>query len=434
MIKLNNQLFTLHTLLFVTLITPQVTFGQAKTEDYMKFFNEKNFLKSVELIENRLKEFYNKRIEYRIVTSDFISARKTDSDIDLRKLFRNRKVENNFAEANNEIHTLHLYAGKSYSNLNKYNSSLSHYFQCLRFKLIEPNRDDPIFYEIAQVYKKAGNSPGYANSLETAYELNPRKPEYSLELGILLIKLNQKKKALYHLLRYISSTEDAIDSRLYLTIGNLSIENGKFLEGEKYYKKYLVEKPDDANILFALGSISMTKTGNIPLALELFTKSLTFLSDKDISKKSKAHEYIGDIAWNSLNFKQALISYGEALKYQEKMESEVKKFEKKLMDVDTKIKAIKYALVTKKNYDDFSAYETLIDDKSRAEQDLNIIKREYRKLNPGRVRWHIADSHERAENYSDAIEYYRQSISFNYQSDEARKKITKLQLKINRGY
>ena len=268
--------------------------------DFMNQYNNKNYSKSVELIESRLKVLYSKRVEYRIVSLDFISMKKPENEIDLKKFFRNRKNTNVLIEDNSELFNLHVYAGRSYVQLKKYDNSLNHFYQALRFKNLEINKDDVIFYEIAQIYMKKKEFPAYQMMLESASALNPGKYDYSRELGIQLSSTGDKKKAIYHLERYIKNTENTIDPKLYIIIGNLYEDTGKYLETERYYKKYLENKPDDPYILFALANISYERTGNHGEALRLFQKSVQLLPEKDIYRKSKSYECIGDISWKNL--------------------------------------------------------------------------------------------------------------------------------------
>jgi len=75
-----------------------------------------------------------------------------------------------------------------------------------------------------------------------------------------------------------------------------------------------------------------------------------------------------------------------------------------------------------------------MDEKGKKEAELRQIENEYNKLNAGKVRWNIAYSLERLEKLNEAIAYYRDAISFDFNSNQARKKIINLELKIKRGY
>ncbi|MFC1670085.1 hypothetical protein ACFL20_06790, partial [Spirochaetota bacterium] len=91
-------------------------------------------------------------------------------------------------------------------------------------------------------------------------------------------------------------------------------------------------------------------------------------------------------------------------------------------------------LLKNKDFDKYQEYEFLLDEKGKVEFQFKNKKHEYRLLNSGKVRWKIATSYERTGKYKKAIMHYREAISYNYKSNSARKKITKLELKIKRGY
>lgn len=409
-------------------------YSQDAGGDYLKLFNEKNFTRSAEVVEKRLREFYAKRVEYRVVSLDFITMKKPESEIDLKKFFKNRKNSNMFIEENREVFNLHIHAGRCYNELKKYDSSLNHYMQSLRFKNLELHKDDAVFYEIAQVYRKKNRTLAYLNMLELAYTLNPEKYSYSHELGMQLARTGERKKGIYHLERYVKHTEENLDPHIFLTIGNLYEDLGKYLETEKYYQKYLEQKPGDPHIIFALANLSFQRTGNHAGAFQLFRKAIELLPETEIYRKSKSYEYMADISWKELDYRGAIESYRQVIRYQESVRKQVSDAERKIGEIDAKILALKASIMTKKDFDDFSAYEMMQEDRGKAEQELSRVMREYNKLNPGKVRWFMADSFEKSGDYQEAMGYYRESIAFNYNSNEAREKITKLQLKIKRGY
>ena len=70
----------------------------------------------------------------------------------------------------------------------------------------------------------------------------------------------------------------------------------------------------------------------------------------------------------------------------------------------------------------------------KLKKEIENLQLEFNKLQPGRLRWFIAVSNEKIENYSEAIKYYREAIKYDYNSNNAREMIIKLQLKIKRGY
>ena len=406
-------------------------------EDYVSSYKNNDYKKSYEIITAKLNLIYSKRVEERRIPAGYISLSNVGEDKDLLTLFKKRKEKGFFIEDNSELADLHLYAGRCSFKLDKKKDALNHYVQSLRFRNLELTRDDVLFYEIALVLKSY-NDPlffkGYIDAMEQAYSLNPANYGYSYDIGNALAVTREKKKAIFHLRRYVENTEDEKKPEVYLKLGNLYESIEKYVETEKYYDEYLRLKPDDAEILFALGYISYFRTGNYILSESSLQSALKILKEQDIYRRSKSYEYLGDMAYNNLKFDKALLFYTECIGYQDKiLESQkLKNNEKK--EINLKINSLKEALINNKEFEKYEDYEILIDERNRIDKELENIQLEFARLQPGRVRWFMAISNEKSEKYEEAIKYYREVIKFDYNSNDARKMIVKLQLKIKRGY
>ena len=430
----------------IIFFTAQAASPQPGPEEYTDLYNSGNYAKTLELINKKLEEFYITRVEDKRIPTGFITMKDASRDVDLKMLFRNRKAEPFLIEDNPAVSALHLYAARCYFKLSKDNTSLSyyktsnydyalnHYIQTLRYKKIEEKKDDVIYYEISQVFKKGGYFDAYVNYLETASSLNMDNYAYSLELGRALYRTGSKKRAIYHLERYINGTDETISPELYLMLGNLYEDIAKYLETEKHYIRYLEKKPDDGHIQFALGHIAYYRTGNYPLAIRSLDRALTLLPEKEIFKRSKTYEYKADISLQELEFENAARFYSETIKYQDAIAGSVSDKKSEIADLNLKIRDLKSNLLRNENFEQYEEYENLMDKKGTLEMELRQIENEYNKLNAGKVRWNIAYSLERMEKLNDAIKYYRDAIAFDYNPNLARKKIINLELKIKRGY
>jgi tetratricopeptide (TPR) repeat protein len=404
-------------------------------DDFLPYYNKGEYKKALEIIQGEIKNEYGKRVAEKRVPSDFISFKKVEEGVNLNALFRERREKGFFIEDNSKLFNLHLYAGRCYYNLTEYDRSLNHYYQALRFKPLEFQKDDIIFYEIAQTYKKLNLNVNYLRMLETSYSLNPDKYEYSLELGNALYRTPEKKKAIYHLERYTRARSDDIgDPEIFLKIGNLNEDIGRYLETVKYYKKYLEKKPDDGYIHFALGYLAYKRTGDFPLAIESFDKSLALLPEKDILRRSKANEYKADIYLKEREFEKATNLYQETIKYQDRILADIDKRKKEILKIRDQIHKLKSSLIKEQDFNKFTEYQYQSEERGRIELENREKNYEFNKLNAGKVRWNLAESYERMGKLQRAIDYYRESISFNYNSNKARERIIKLRLKIKRGY
>jgi tetratricopeptide (TPR) repeat protein len=220
----------------------------------------------------------------------------------------------------------------------------------LRFKKVEEKKDDIIYYEMAQVYKKGKYFNAYIRTLEQASSLNPDNYSYSLELGRELYRTGMKKRAIYHLARYINAADEPVSPELYLMLGNLYEDIGQYLETEKYYIKYLEKKPDDGYAQFALGHIALMRTGNYPLALQSLDRALQLLSENEIFRISKIYEYKADIVMQELDFDSAVRYYSETIKYQNKIADDIKNRKSEIAELSIKIRKLKSSLLKEENF------------------------------------------------------------------------------------
>jgi tetratricopeptide (TPR) repeat protein len=386
-------------------------------------------------ITDRLNEIYSKRVDGKRIPSDFIAFGAERQRMNINKLFRDRKAEPFLIEDNQELYTLHTAMGQCLYETKVYNDALNHLYQALRFRAIRYDGEDKIFYLISRVNKKVGSEQGYLDALETAYSINERQFDYSLELGRALYRTRDRKKAIYHLERYVKAKGDAVtDLSVYLMLAGLSEDVGRYLDTERYYLIYLEKKPDDGFIHFALGHAAFKNTGNYVLSEKELKTAIRILPDTEVYRKGKAFEYIGDMKFNTLKWQESIVSYQETIRYQTMVLKDIEKSDAEIAKIEQEIRTLKSDLLKEKNYVKYNEYQFREQEKQRILAEKKEKKYEYDKLEPGRVLWNIAECHEKIEKLEDAIGFYRQVISFGYRTNDAREKIVKLQLKIKRGY
>ena len=102
--------------------------------------------------------------------------------------------------------------------------------------------------------------------------------------------------------------------------------------------------------------------------------------------------------------------------------------------MNDEIREAKSAIKTEKLYERYDKYQKLNLEKGKLEFTNREMKYEFWKINPGKIRWNMALSYERMDKPDQAIQYFNEAVSFDYNSNEARDKIRKLKLKIKRGY
>jgi tetratricopeptide (TPR) repeat protein len=423
-------------LYLIIILSASSLFAQS-ADDYRALYENKEYGKSYDIVISRLNEIYSKMVEEKRVPVGYISLTNIGEDVDLVSLFRNRKEKGFFLEDNSELSELHFFAAGCSVRLGKKRDGLNHYIQSLRYRKIELQRDDVIFYEISQLFKTYNESlyfKGYIDALEQAYTLNQTEYSYSHELGNALYTTRENKKAIFHLRRYVENTQGEIEPELYLKLASLYEGIEKYLETEKYYNEYLRLKPDDAEILFALGYIAYLKTGNYILAESFLQRALTILKEDDIYRRSKSYEYLGDMLFNNLKYKRAIEHYQQCINYQKSILESIGSGKDKRAEKNGEINKLKEALINNKEFDKYEEYEILVDERNRIDKTIENLQLEFTKLQPGKVRWFLALSYEKIEQYEEAITYYREAITYNYNSNNARDMIVKLKLKIKRGY
>jgi len=407
--------------------------------DYAALMNSGDYQGALKIIMPLIEDANSKRVDDKRVPSDFITLGMGNEGVSktrqMNRMFRERKAEPFFVENNPELSALHRAAARCMYETAVFDDSLNHYYQSLRYHQPEPDKDDQIFYEMAQVYRKKKQIRPYCDMLEDAYELNGRKYEYSLELGRALFRTNDKKKAIFHLERYVQSRGDELkELDVLIMLAGLNEGINRFLETQKYYQMYLTKKPDDGIIHFALGHIACKNTGDYKLARSELGKAIELLPAGEVFRKAKAYEYIGDMSFNALKFERAAEEYLQTVKYQDLVLKEIEKNDSDIKKIDDEIRLLKTNLLKEKNYVQYNEYQFQMQEKERILSEKREKKYEYEKLEPGKSRWNIAECYEKAEQYEEAVQWYRQAITFSYRPNDAREKIVKLQLKIKRGY
>lgn len=427
-----------HCFLKIVLLSAAITLyagsvSSQTLDEVVALYEKQDYKGASEKAQASLAKIYELRSGERLTPSEHDIMKNLESGKRLlEKAYRERKASGFFIENNEEISTLHLYLARAYHKQGKFDYALNNYLQALRFRVIKPEKDDVVFYEIAELYRDWNQLEAYARMLEAAYELNPSHPDYSLKLGIALSKTNEKKKSIFHLERYLRAKPDPDDPKLFLLLGNLYEDTGRYLDTVENYKKYLEKKPDDGYIHFALGFLAYKRTGNFNLAKKSFVESLKFLPEDDILRRSKISEYMGDIHLKDLEFEKAAEAYKSTAQYQEEILSDIKGKIEEIKKIQEQIKKLK-STVPKKGESRMDIYA---EQDKKGEIELKAKQKEYlfTKLNAGKVRWNLAWAHERLGNLDTAIQYYKQAIDFDYNPNGAREKIQKLQLKIKRGY
>lgn len=422
-------------LIFFIMLSPSILFSQER-ENYQTLYEKGEYSNALSAAIEKINEHYSKRVDDTRVPSGYISLRNTGEDVDLIALFKNRKERGFFIENNPELSELHLYAGRSSSKLNKRRDALNHYIQSLRFREIEYKRDDLIFYEIAEVLKSY-NSPeffrGYTDALEQAYSLNIENYNYSYELGMALSSTREVKKAIFHLERYVKNTPEA-PAEAVLKIASLHDSSGKYIEAEKNYNRYLMEVPDNGEIHFALGYLAYARTGNYILAESSFMAALKYIDENDIYRRSKCYEYMGDMAYSNLKYEKASLMYRSTIEYQNMVLGSIDGAKRDLDTIKAEINVLKQDLIRNKDFEKYEEYEIVQESQGEKEKELENLENSFNRLNPGKVRWNLAEINEKLDKNEAAINYYRECIKFDYKSRKARTRIEKLQLKIKRGY
>jgi tetratricopeptide (TPR) repeat protein len=106
----------------------------------------------------------------------------------------------------------------------------------------------------------------------------------------------------------------------------------------------------------------------------------------------------------------------------------------KRAEKNAEINKLKEALINNREFEKYEEYEILVDERNKIDKEIESLQLAFTKLQPGKVRWFLAVSYEKTEQYEEAINYYREAITYNYYPNNARDMIIKLKLKIKRGY
>jgi len=421
----------------VILFFPIINHAQTESGDFKTQYNSRDYIKSLESINVRLNEYYTRNVAERRIPEQMISILNVGEKTDLIQLFRKRKEKGFLIENNPEMAELHLYAARNLSALNRKRDALNNYIQSLRFSTYEDMKDDIIYYEISGIFKSLDEGiyfKGYIDSLEQAYIFNKNNYEYSRELGLALFSTEDKKKAAYHLERYIEFSGDKSNPELFKKLASLYESIKKYMEAEKYYNEYLRYKPEDGAVHYSLGYLAYYHTGNYTLAESSFEAALRLLREDDLYRRSKSLEYLADMSYSNLKYSKSIDLYMNGIKYQDMIRERIDQKNRELSAINVQINNMKKEVIYKQDFNNYEEFEMLQDDKGKIESEIDNLKYQFKNMNPGKIRWNIAEIYTKKTKYEDAIKYYREAVHFNYNANQSRDMITKLQLKIRRGY
>lgn len=421
----------------VILFLPIINHAQTESDDFKTAYNSRNYAKSLELINVKLNEYYLKKVEDRRIPEQMISILNVGEKTDLIELFRKRKEKGFLIEDNAEMSELHLYAARSLSALNKKRDALNNYIQSLRFSKYEDMKDDIVYYEISGIFKTMDGGiyfKGYIDSLEQAYIFNKNNYMYSRELGLALFRTEDKKKAAYHLERFVKESGETPDPDIYLKLASLYESIKKYMEAEKNYNEYLRYKPEDGGVHYSLGYLAYFHTGNYTLAESSFKAALRLLREDDLYRRSKSLEYLADMSYSNLKYTRSIELYQNGIEYQKMIQERIEQKKKELASINQKINEMKSEVIYKLDFNNFEEFEMLQDDQGKVETEIDNLKYQFKNMNPGKIRWNLAEIYTKTAKYEEAIRYYREAVYFNYNANLSRDMITKLQLKIRRGY
>jgi len=425
---MNTKLPILITLLLLFFISTHL-FGQ----NYIDHIQQKKFSEALIIIQSQLDDIYSKRSIEKLIPTSYVAIEKIEEGIDLQKIFSERKMQPYFIENNNTLYALHTNAALCYQNIYKYHEALQHYFQALRFTTIG-EKDHTIFYSIAQIFKKINKFNAYLFYLEEAYEIKPDNYDYSLELSLALSSGKSKKKALFHLNRYIASKGDSVPPNLYLIAANCYESIGDYINAAQQYTLYLNHKPNDYAVLFALGYLAYTKISDMKLAYKSFINAIPLFNENDWVLKGLSYTMLGDIECMDLNYKNGLEHYLQSIAISENMKKTMDDKKAYIHTINDKINAIKSTLLANKDIALYPQYQTLMDELGNNQLELRQLEHEYSKLNVGELSFKIAVTHENIMQFNQAIEWYNKTIAYGVKIRESSKKIENLQLKISRGF
>ncbi len=413
-------------------------------KDFRSLYDEGKFTESLDMIDKELRDFYSNRVRDKLAPGRFNSIGKIGEKENLLKLYRNRKAKSFFIELNPRIAELHYYRGLNFYKQKSYREALDNFTQSLRFTKLKYGRDDRVFYMIAKVFKSMLSPEtmqyerGYLDALEQAVSLNRENLPYSRELGLALSTTREKRKAAFYLERYLRGRGNSNDRKILLTLAGLYEALGKYLEAVRVYREFLRIEPENVQVLFSLGYLAYYRTGNFALAKSCFRKVLSHRKMQgdggNLDLKAKCNEFLGDMNLSDRRFSSAEKNYLNAIALQKKKYKMILNIEGALEEKNREIDKLKRELIYNSEFNQFEEYEALKDERGRLETRLMTLKNEYKRLHAGKVNWNLAEVYIKKENYRRAIVFFRECLRHNYKTNSARDFITKLKLKIKRGY
>jgi len=404
-------------------------------EDYTQLMKDGYYIDALKSIDKQIDEYTSTHVADKEVPANFISFTALEEKQNINALFQKREIPVNFTEENPQMRRLHFDAGVCHEKSGNYLEALGHYNQTFLFKRIVPEEDAEVFYRISQVYQTMGHDSARLNELEIAHYLKPDEAVYIKELADGYYTRKEIKISIFYYEKYIDNMGDSLDDQtVYIKLANLNTNLEKYLETEKYYLLYLKKNPDDLDVQYALGTLAYRNTGHFDLALENFSRIKKGSKDLAQDKLAKINELAGDIFFKREKYNRAVEAYLAAIDIETAYRQKVEEKRSEIQKLEQQINERKAELLKKNDYVKYEEYQDMLQDKTRLSYDLMMMEYELRKYNPGKLRWQIAESYERMKDYEKSLDFYRKSIAENYRQNNARDRMTKIQLLLQRGY
>lgn len=404
-------------------------------DEYRTLMNDGYYQDAVVQIERQIDEYNANDVAEKEVPANFISFQALEEKQNINELFSRRQVPVRFKREDTRMRQLHFDAGYCHEKTGNYLNALGHYNQSFLYKKIIPDEDAEVFYRISQVYRTMGYQQSYLNELEIAHYLKPADNAYVRELADGYYAGKNPKMAILYYEKFVKNSGDGPeDHSVYIKLANLNTSLERYLETEKYYLLYLEKNPDDPDVLYALCNLCYRNTGHFDLALEKIDKLKTGSKDISADKLSKLNELAGDIYFKREKYPRAIEAYKAAIEHENGYRESVDTKRSQLEELEKRINILKAELIKKNDYVKYEEYQDLTQEKTKLAYELMMMEYELKKYNPGKLRWQTAESYERLKDYQPALEYYRQCIAENYRQNEARTRMTKIQLILQRGY
>ena len=188
--------------------------------------------------------------------------------------------------------TIYLDIAKDYIRLGKDESALLSLQKCLHFD-IKCNEAREL---LANIYANQGELDEVERAYAGILRYDSTRVDVLYNLALLYQRMNKRDQAI-DIYRRILSSQEAVPSRVYMSLGEIYIDKGQYEEAMDVFQKLITLNPEEAFGYYGLG-LTKEAVKDTSGAIENYRKSIDLLPEFAESREQLGRLYFSKGMWN----------------------------------------------------------------------------------------------------------------------------------------